>query len=207
MNRQNMINKLQRKFDEMVSLLPSQFEDEFKEKAYIAGGCIYSLVNNNPVHDYDFFVTDKDFADSLINYFKDIAKKDGFKDAKVGIYKGKKLLITKYAISFGEEFQVVVKYVGLPEEVCDEFDFKHNKFVFMNGEILEFDEWKYLETDKLYFNEGRVRDISGTIQRIPKMIEKGFVVTKTEISKMLKRLSETGFDEREMEIIEDRLTY
>lgn len=207
MDRHSITNRLQQKFDEMVNLLPSQFTDEFKEKAYIAGGCIYSLVNDIPVHDYDFFITDKDFGDRLINYFKDVATKDGYKEAKVGIYRGKKLLITKYAISFGEEFQIVVKYVGLPEDVCDEFDFKHNKFAFKDGELLEFDDWKYLETDKLYFNEGRVRDVSGTIQRIPKMIEKGFIVTKFEISKMLKRLSDIGFDEREMEIIEDRLTY
>lgn len=207
MNRHNIIKKLQCKFDEMVKLLPSQFKEEFREKAYIAGGCIYSLANDKPVHDYDFFLTDEEFANKLLEYFKSIVTKNGFKDGKVGVYQGDKLLITKYAISFGEEFQVVVKYIGLPEDVCDEFDFKHNKFAFKDGELLAFDDWNYLETDKLYFNDGRVRDISGTIQRIPKMIEKGFVVTKVEISKMLKRLSETGFDEREMEIIEDRLTY
>lgn len=198
---------LEYKFNEMVHMLPFQFRDEFKEKAYVAGGCIYSLVNDLPVHDYDFFVTDKEFADRLLRYFEEITNKEGFKKSKIGTYRNKRLTITKYAISIGDEFQIVVKYLGSPEEVCEEFDFLHNKFAYKHGEILEFAEWKYIQTNKLYFNEGRVRDVSGTIQRIPKMIDKGFEVSKTEISKMLKRLSEIGFDEREMEIIEDKLTY
>jgi hypothetical protein len=51
--------------------------------------------------------------------------------------------------------------------------------------------------------EGRARDIVGTIVRIPKFIERGMTVSNKEVSKMLLRLSDVGFSEREIEILEN----
>jgi hypothetical protein len=80
-------------------------------------------------------------------------------------------------------------------------------FAFEDGRIRAYTDYEYLHTDKLHFNTGRSRDICGTIMRIPKMMQKGFKVHKSEIAKMLDKLDDNGFDEREREIITDLTTY
>lgn len=207
MVKNKVINQIKTHFDVVVEMLPSHLREEFKAKAYVAGGCIYSIVNDKDVNDYDFFVQDKEFANTLMEYFRGHCTKEVGEITKRGTYKGHKLLITKYAISLGDKYQIITRYTGTPEEVCNEFDFKHNMFACKDGKLLEYADWEYIKTNRIAFNEARARDISGTIQRLPKMAKKGFYISKAEVAKMLKRLSEIGFTERELEIIEDATTY
>ena len=201
-----MIKTLQKEFNYFTSLLPVEFQEEFKKNAYICGGAIYCLHNNKEPVDYDFFCRDVDFTDRIKEYFKSYTTP--FKNLLQGKHDNMVLLITKYAISLGK-YQIVTKYVGEPELVVSQFDFKHNCYWYdpKYENINQLYGWGYLNSNKLIFNDDRVRDISGTIMRIPKFVSRGMTITKKEIAKMLSKLEDNGFDESEHEILHDYTSY
>ena len=200
--------QLDEAFEGICKILPSKFQEEFKKHAFIAGGAIYSHYNNLEVNDYDFFLDDVHLVNSFIAYFKDYVQDREVGNCLTGMYNRNTICLSKYAISFNEKFQIIIKYIGTPKEVVSEFDFKHNMFSYKYGDKVEcFSEWDSLIDNKIHFNEDRARDICGIIMRIPKFKDKGFDISKKEISKMLIKLSENGFDDNEMEILENINTY
>ncbi|WP_240503997.1 hypothetical protein [Bacillus licheniformis] len=184
---------------DFISLLPPEYQEEFKNKSYLAGGAIYSLYNNQIPKDYDFFLTDESLVKELRRFFDNgtLKYKNG---VKIGKYKDETLVYTDNAISIGM-YQIITKWVGTPEDVIGEFDFKHNMYYYINGEIETLVGWEYLNDNKLKYNEKRARDICGTIIRIKKFVERGFTITNHEVAKMLLKLHEVGFNERELEIL------
>jgi hypothetical protein len=165
--------------------IPSDMRTEFMNEAYLAGGCIYSLYQDKEVKDYDFFLKSAKFRDKLI---KRLEKTPG-------------ILRTKYALSFEKgKYQIVLKYIGKPEKVVSEFDFRHNMFFFDNGKVTGLVGEEHLRTTKLSFNADRARDISGVLLRIPKFISRGMTITKKEHAAIILKLSE-GLNEREREIL------
>lgn len=211
-----IVAKLKKEKDELVSLLPSHLREEFAREGYISGGCIYSLYNDKEPKDYDFFVHTEKLAERLREFFLGLVLHENAfsddeepKERKIHIvhYAGQRVVITKNAISIGNKYQIITKFVGTPEEVVNEFDFKHNMFYHQNDEIETLSQWDYLDTNKIYYNENRARDISGTIIRVHKFCERGMTITNGEMSKMLKKLREVGFTERENEIIESASSY
>lgn len=189
----------------LIELLPKQFHEKIRENIYICGGCIYSLRHDEEPNDFDFFLKSEDLANELIEYFKaqEVAP---FKNLLQGKYKGLNLLISKYAITLGK-YQIITKYIGEPLDVVMQFDFKHNMFYYYDGYIHNAVDWEFLETNRISYNENRARDICGTILRIAKFSKRGMSVPKKEVAKMLKKLEENGFDEREKEIINNYNTY
>ena len=207
MNKENIKLNLDCAFINISNILPYSFQQEFTEQAFIAGGCIYSLYNNKPVNDYDFFLKDERLAFKIINYFKPYVKIET-DDFSSGEYEGHSFRITKNAISFDNTYQIVSKFIGEPWEVVNQFDFKHNMFAYRyKGNVECFSEWEFLTDNTLHFNEERARDLCGVILRLPKFINKGFNISKSETAKILKKLNEQGFTEREEEIINDLGTY
>lgn len=214
------MKQIARKLEEeklnLISLLPMKFHRRMYNDSYICGGCIYSLKNDQEVNDFDFFVTNQELADELVEYFKGyitqttrIDESGIEKELKVkkGTYLGYTLTMTRYAISIDRKYQIVIKYVGEPRDVLSEFDFKHNMFFYRNDYVENVADWEYLDTNVICFNEDRPRDICGTLLRVPKFVNKGMVFPKKEVAKMLKKLVENGFDESEKQILEDCCTY
>lgn len=186
---------------EFKNLLPLELQDEFEEKAFLGGGAIYCIYNDDEAKDYDYFVTDKLFADKIHLAFSKNSTLKYKNGIKIGRHKGKVLIVTDNAISIDRKFQIITRWVGTPKEVVEEFDFKHNMFYMHNNGIEALTEWKYLDDKKLRYNEKRARDICGTIIRVKKFVERGFTITNKEMSKMLLKLHEVGFNERELEIL------
>ncbi|GIN67056.1 hypothetical protein J41TS2_24770 [Bacillus sonorensis] len=184
---------------DFTNLLPPEYQEEFKNKSYLAGGAIYSLYNNQIPKDYDFFLTDESLVKELRRFFDNgtLKYKNG---VKIGKYNDLILVYTDNAISIGD-YQIITRWVGDPEDVIEEFDFKHNMFYYIDSEIKTLVDWSYLEDNKLRYNEKRARDICGTIIRIKKFVERGFTITNREVSKMLLKLHEVGFNDRELEIL------
>lgn len=204
MKKKRIERKLRKQFNHVVKLIPKHLRKDFEQHAYIAGGCFYSINNNKKVNDYDFFIDNQKLAGELKGYFTEFTHGDKIKRGK---YKKHDILITQNAITIDRKYQIVFKYTGKPHDVCQEFDFRHNMFAYYREQIREYTDWRYLETKRISYNDTRTRDICGTLQRIPKMVEKGFIVPKSEISKMLKNLEEKGFTQAEKEIIRDNDTY
>jgi hypothetical protein len=193
--------KLLKVKNEFVELLPEEFRKRFAEKCFIGGGAIFSLYNGEEPKDYDFFVTDRLLACDIHRYF-DLDSTLRYKNGiKIGVYKGKTLIVTDNAVSFDNRLQIITRWVGTPKEVVGQFDFLHNMFYFQNGKVEALVDWKYLFEKKLYYNEERARDICGTIIRVKKFVERGFTITNKEMSKMLLKLHEVGFNDRELEIL------
>lgn len=187
--------------DDLIKLLPDELRNEFFDKSYISGGCIYSLYHDKEPKDYDFFVESNYLVERLRNYFLNQASYKG--DLRSGgLYRDINMTITQNAISLGR-YQIITQWVGKPLEVINQFDFKHNMTYWKDGKVICLSDWKFVRGTKIYYNEGRARDIVGTIVRLPRFVERGMTVSNKEISKMLLRLNDVGFSEREIEILEN----
>lgn len=166
-----------------------ELREALKEKAYFAGGCIYCLRNDKPVKDYDMFLKD----DSLI---EELEKLDIWSFA------------SEYALTLGK-FQVVIKYFGEPDHCVGEFDFKHNMHYYIpktlkilcayNEEFFDtepdFDNFKYLQTSELVFNEKRARDIEGVLLRVEKFTSRGMTISKETKKKIKQRTTKKAVKE------------
>lgn len=192
---------------ELFKLIPENLRSEFKQKSFIAGGCIYSLYNNLIVKDYDFFVTDKELAELLPIYFSALGNIVTVENGiKMGTYQGHKLVITDNAITIGE-YQIITKWVGTPEEVVSQFDFKHLMFYFdyKKCAIKTLSHFKYLDDKRLHYNEDRARDVVGSIMRANKFVERGMTIYPEEMAKILLKLKDVGFSDGEVQLLNNNI--
>ena len=200
LKKSKVVKTLAEKQQEFLRFLPDHMHEEFMMKSYIAGGAIFSLYNEEEPKDYDFFVTDENFAIRLRNIFNlnsSLKYKNGI---KIGTHDGETLIVTDNAVSIGQ-YQIITRWIGAPAEVISQFDFLHNMFYFYKGMVQNVANWKYLEEKTLHYNEKRARDICGTIIRTNKFVKRGFTITHGEMAKMLLKLHDVGFNERELEIL------
>ena len=182
MNESEICKHLDFAFEEFLQKIEiPQLRDAVKEKAYFAGGCIYCLRNSRPVKDYDIFMTDDTLFDDL-------------KGVEIWSF------VSDYAFTCGK-FQVITKYFGDPERCVGQFDFKHNMHYYIPGtskikcayveeffdEEPEFEDFEYLNTDELIFNENRARDIEGVYLRVEKFVNRGMRISKETKKKIKKR--------------------
>lgn len=166
MKERDICNYLDLKLTEFLEKFEEPLKSKLKSKLYFAGGCIYCLANDKPVKDYDMFMFDLELLDELI-------KSDVFR------------YVSPYALSVGS-FQIVHKYYGEPSECIGEFDFMHNMHYYvpftnkLKCAYSSFDDndFRYLHTTELIFNESRARDIEGVLLRVKKFVERGFTISK-----------------------------
>ncbi|EGL19837.1 MULTISPECIES: hypothetical protein [unclassified Paenibacillus] len=193
-------NRLAFEKEQLICLLPEEFKKTFKDLSYIAGGCIYSIFQNQEPKDFDFFLTDETFAMSLRRHFIDNESGYHGKDISGGTYRGYPLTITENAISIGK-YQIITRWIGQPEEVVKEFDFKHLQFYHAGNEIETLTQFDFLDSKDLRYNEDRARDICGSVFRSSKFVARGMKISQKEMAKMLLRLRNVGFSEKEVETL------
>ena len=167
--KERVQEQLSTRFELLKSKLPTNLQTEFEQTCYFAGGCIYSLWNEQEPKDWDVFCTSKLFLKKLKSWFE-MTKLHTF--------------ISEYAITF-PPYQFVLAFVGDPEDVVAEFDFMHNMFYFRHGKVCTLSDWSYLDSNKLKFNEERARDVASTITRVPKFVARGMEISKQEMAMML----------------------
>ena len=191
----------------LIDLLPLHLQEQFKEESFIAGGSIYSVYNNKPVNDIDVFIESLELKIALGVYFKRVdgltTLKRGKQKVKIGIYKGRKLVITDNAITIGN-YQIILREIGEASDVVSRFDFKHNMYYIKNHKFYSVAEIFYLDLNQLIFNDNRSRDVAGALMRVHKFIEKGFTISQKELATILLRLSKVGFNEHEIEALEGK---
>ncbi len=181
---------LDSKFEEFLDKIEcSKLRDALKEELYFAGGCIYCLRNDKIVKDYDLFLKHNYLVEEL---------------SKLDIWS----YTSNYALTCGK-FQVVIKYFGEPNLCVGQFDFKHNMHYYIPNSMkikcayMEeyfdlctfeyeepvFDNFKYLQTNELIFNEHRARDIEGVWLRVEKFVSRGMQISKETKKKIKKRIT------------------
>ena len=157
----------------------SDFVDEpdFDEQAYIAGGCIRSIMLYEKIKDVDLFLREGWMGNRLRRKYK----------YSEGIY------MSKNAISIsidGVKFQIVTTVFGEPSEVMGEFDFKMN----MNYYDPEFDEL-YIESERDIYSRTleinpNCRNKLGTLARIAKFAKRGYQMpTKVSLLQLACQIS------------------
>lgn len=182
MNEMEICKHLDLKLEEFsVKIKCPELRNRLKEELYFAGGCIYCLRNDRTVKDYDMFLKKKDLIEELM---------------KLDIWS----YTSDYALTCGK-FQIIVKYFGEPESCVGQFDFKHNMHYYIPGSLKircayedefffeepDFDQFEYLNTDELIFNENRARDIEGVWLRIEKFTARGMKISKETRQKIKQR--------------------
>lgn len=169
---------LNKKAREFLALFEMPLREKIEEKMYFAGGCIYCLNNDKQPKDYDIFLTDNSLVDEL-------------KQLELWSF------TSEYALTYGK-FQIVIKYYGDPYECVGQFDFKHNMYFYIPfSESVEsvneednwsdFDDYEFLNSNELFFNETRARDIEGVYLRIEKFVNRGMTISKETKKKIKKR--------------------
>lgn len=179
MTEEEICKHLDGKLEEFLLKFDEVLRNKLKEKLYFAGGCIYSLANSQEPRDYDLFMTDLSLMNELVN---------------LDIWK----FVSDYALSVGK-FQIVHKYYGEPSYCVGQFDFLHNMHYYIpfsnkirnayteEDEEKEFEDFEYLRTNELIFNEKRARDIEGVFLRIEKFVSRGFKISKQTIKNIKSR--------------------
>ncbi len=145
-----------------------------KEKSFITGGCISSMLSDAFVNDYDIYFHTSTDADIVREYFKS-QKPDYTKKYHVK-------LITDNAINLSDKIQLITKFTGSPSEVTDKFDWQHIKSYYdCNTEKLHLTSDVYqlvVEKDLIY--TGSDYPLS-SLMRLKKYIKKGWNVSNTTI--------------------------
>ena len=202
-----IVEHLENEKKKLIDLLPLHLQRPFTEESFIAGGAIYSTYNDKPINDIDIFVESLELKIALGFYFKRVngltTLKRGKQKVKIGTYKGNKLVITDNAITIGK-FQIILREIGRAEDIVSAFDFKHNMYYIKNHKFYSVAELYHLEMNQLIYNEERARDIVGTIMRVSKFIERGWKISHKELSKMLLKLHEVGFNDEELKILKGK---
>lgn len=183
MTEKEICEHLNDKAEQFLDLLPLELQEGLLEEMYFAGGCIYSLTNGKEPKDYDIFLK----SDKLI---------DKLKELDFWVCK------TDNALSYGK-FQVIIKFYGEPEEVVGQFDFKHNMHWYepysykiecgyeeeIEDSTSSLDDYIYIHTNELIFNEKRARDCENVWLRIDKFIKRGMKISKETKKKILSKTS------------------
>lgn len=104
----------------LESINNSEIKNIIKERSYITGGCIPSMLMDEFVNDYDIYFYTKEDADRVKNYFENNHTKN--KDDKFHVK-----LITENAINLSDKIQLITKFWGDPSFVTEEFDWAHIK--------------------------------------------------------------------------------
>lgn len=178
MKEMEICRHLDAAFEAFLELIPSHLHDALRENVYFAGGCIYCLRNDKEPKDYDMFL----MSDELISELSEL-----------DIWR----CTSEYALTTGK-YQIVIKYFGDPCECVREFDFKHNMYYYIpfssricsvnyEEEDKPFEDWDYLVTLELHFNESRARDIEGVWLRVDKFVKRGMTISKETKKKIRSR--------------------
>lgn len=187
MTEEEICCHLDEKVEEFLLKFDRNLRNRLRPKLYFAGGCIYSLANNKEPRDYDLFMIDCDLLDEL---------------KQLDLWK----FVSDYALSIGK-FQIVYKYYGDPDYCVGQFDFKHNMHWYkpFTNRIHnayqdecsdeEFEDFTYLRTNELFFNESRARDIEGVFLRIDKFLDRGFKIKKETRNKIKARITKRSVKE------------
>lgn len=155
-----------------------------KEKSFITGGAIPSMLIDEFVNDYDlYFYTSVD-ADTVREYFKNKHPQQEYTKIEDQFLKNKYYvkLITDNAINLSDKIQLITKFVGDPIFVTEKFDWQHIKSWYdCNTEKLHLTDDVYrlvVEKDLIY--TGSDYPLS-SLMRLKKYIKKGWNVSNTTI--------------------------
>lgn len=156
MNQDKIIDNLE------MLLTNLNLELGFTPKCYIAGGCIASMVLDEPVKDFDvWFEMPEDFE------AVELAVK-----ARLPFTESKYALTITMPIT-GHVVQFVKSRMGVAEVLVPGFDFLHTQSYYKQDGTLVYDE-ALIKSKKLLFVKGNFKHPVNTVQRMLKFARRGY---------------------------------
>lgn len=235
------------------SISDKELGKKVAESYMVTGGAITSLLLGEKPNDYDIYLTDKDVAVELANYYlKDYKTNDcvsriearktdnGVKIniKSAGIIQGDKnpgddyeyfelggdiskyldknklrknlksnefkpIMITDNAISLSNDVQVILRFVGSPEEIHKNFDFVHttNYYTPKTGLVLNPIALENILSKTLKY-VGSLYPIC-SIFRIRKFINRGWTITAGEVLKICWDINNLNL--KDMAVLQEQL--
>lgn len=141
----------------------------FTPKCYFAGGCIASLVLDQPVNDYDLWFEEPAYFDEVD---RDI-KMNLFPDLEEKITRSK--FATTLILPSGKKIQFVKNRMGPPDVLVPQFDYKHTHSYYIPGDKLSMDV-NFIQSRTLTF-AGSLDHPINTFERMVKFSKRGYYVS------------------------------
>ena len=215
---------IQSVFDAWVKSIEDQRVRKLvQNNTLLAGGSIASMLLQEPVNDYDFYFRTTETAEAICDYYiTKIGTKIKIKGTENRVHlftpsSGIKKIspdktakfqvshITENAITLTDQVQVILRFIGTPEQILENYDFMHvtnywtswDKKIVTNKKALEC----LLARELVY--QGSLYPLA-SILRIRKFIKRGWTITAGNILKMVVQLSE--LDLTDTKILKEQLT-
>ena len=180
--------------DDVVNQWLDSIDDEglrntFAENVLVSGGSIGSLIRNETPNDYDLFFRNQKTVNLISNYYQQYDNSGNFRI----------ITITDNAVTFENGIQLVLKYSGDLKQLWNNFDFRHTKIGFdYRTKQIQYDNQAVLDSinnKQLFYEDfNKVNNLDLTLERVIKLINRGWGINRPSYLTLLKTYSEKGGD-------------
>ena len=166
-----------------------ELRNTFAENVLVAGGSIGSLIRNETPNDYDLFFRNQETVNLISNYYQQYDNSGNFRI----------ITITENAVTFENGIQLVLKYSGDLKQLWNNFDFRHTKIGFdYRTKQIQYDNQAVLDSinnKQLFYEDfNKVNNLDLTLERVIKLINRGWDINRPSYLTLLKTYSEKGGD-------------
>jgi len=166
-----------------------ELRNTFAENVLVAGGSIGSLIRNETPNDYDLFFRNQETINLISNYYQQYDNSGNFRI----------ITITENAVTFENGIQLVLKYSGDLKQLWNNFDFRHTKIGFdYRTKQIQYDNQAVLDSinnKQLFYEDfNKVNNLDLTLERVIKLINRGWGINRPSYLTLLKTYSEKGGD-------------
>lgn len=171
------------------SIGDDELRNTFAENVLVAGGSIGSLIRNETPNDYDLFFRNQETVNLISNYYQQYDNSGNFRI----------ITITENAVTFENGIQLVLKYSGDLKQLWNNFDFRHTKIGFdYRTKQIQYDNQAVLDSinnKQLFYEDfNKVNNLDLTLERVIKLINRGWGINRPSYLTLLKTYSEKGGD-------------
>jgi len=171
------------------SIGDDELRNIFAENVLVAGGSIGSLIRNETPNDYDLFFRNQETVNLISNYYQQYDNSGNFRI----------ITITENAVTFENGIQLVLKYSGDLKQLWNNFDFRHTKIGFdYRTKQIQYDNQAVLDSinnKQLFYEDfNKVNNLDLTLERVIKLINRGWGINRPSYLTLLKTYSEKGGD-------------
>lgn len=221
MKRKTIEKKIHKKMEEWIETIGDEDLKELVLTNYIVtGGCIASMLLGEKINDYDVYFRDIDVAAKVAKYYVNKFDPDNEKEfviskseandqiiiqdpsrsyvvtSKKEPKDGEKYVpigITSNAITLSNDVQLIIRFVGEPEEIHKNYDFVHcTAYMTHDGLDISSSVFESLITRELKY-VGSLYPICSMF-RIRKFLARGFTINAGEMFKIAWDINELDLD-------------
>ena len=203
----------------LETITDEKIKETVKSNAFIAGGCIPSMLMDEWVNDYDIYFTSKVIADAVREYYYRIRTNELLKtsikeevvtdDYTKIVYKDevknsfRPVFITKNAITLTDKIQLITKFTGDPWDVIKNFDWAHLRSYYKYPKLhLDPDVYRLI-TEKDLVYTGSAYPLS-SMMRMQKYTKKGWKISAVDQLKIALEMAK--LDLADLEVLKEQMT-